>query len=237
MATWDAFALATAIAGETESIELCVGPLATAVRDPMAMAMGVASVAAIARRPVHLAIGSSSHDGGRALARARAASAPRATSARPPRRCGRCWPARRRATRESWCAPTATGCACRLPQTSLTVAAFGEATVRVAARVADRMVLNLVTPELVSTDGAAPARRDRPSRRGWRLGRRRRRSDTGDARAARTRPGSISGSRGVLRHVHRSGVRGHRGGGAGRGPPGTAAGAGAAGTGRERWDW
>ena len=60
MATWDAFALATAIAERTESIELCVGPLATAVRDPMAMAMGVASVAAVARRPVHLAIGSSS---------------------------------------------------------------------------------------------------------------------------------------------------------------------------------
>ncbi len=60
MATWDAFALATAIAERTESIELCVGPLATAVRDPMAMAMGVASVAAVAGRPVHLAIGSSS---------------------------------------------------------------------------------------------------------------------------------------------------------------------------------
>ena len=60
MATWDAFALAAAIAQETRAIELCVGPLATAVRDPMAMAMGVASVAALARRPVHLAIGSSS---------------------------------------------------------------------------------------------------------------------------------------------------------------------------------
>ncbi|MGZ8650189.1 MAG: LLM class flavin-dependent oxidoreductase, partial [Solirubrobacteraceae bacterium] len=60
MATWDAFALATAIAERTASIELCVGPLATAVRDPMAMAMGVASVAAVAGRPVHLAIGSSS---------------------------------------------------------------------------------------------------------------------------------------------------------------------------------
>ena len=49
------------------------------------------------------------------------------------------------------------------PQTSLTVAAFGEATVRVAAQVADRMVLNLVTPELV----ARMAGRAHP---GWRRG-------------------------------------------------------------------
>jgi alkanesulfonate monooxygenase SsuD/methylene tetrahydromethanopterin reductase-like flavin-dependent oxidoreductase (luciferase family) len=43
------------------------------------------------------------------------------------------------------------------PSTSLTVAAFGEATVKVAAAVADRMVLNLVTPEVVARmAGRAP---------------------------------------------------------------------------------
>ena len=60
MATFDAFALATAIAARTERIALTVGPLAVGVRDPMALAMGVASVAALGRRPVHLAIGASS---------------------------------------------------------------------------------------------------------------------------------------------------------------------------------
>ena len=149
MATWDAFALATAIAARDAPIELCVGPLATAVRDPMAMAMGVASVAAVARRPVHLAIGSSSQVVGRALARARA-RAHRAPHPRDGR--GAAAVARRGegAVRGGAGAhrrlPAAASCSDDLPD----VAAFGEATVRVAARVADRMVLNLVTPELVS---------------------------------------------------------------------------------------
>src|SRR6185503_11752860 len=60
MATWDAFALAAAIARETRQVDLCVGPLASAVRDPMAIAMGVASVAALCGRPVNVALGSSS---------------------------------------------------------------------------------------------------------------------------------------------------------------------------------
>jgi probable F420-dependent oxidoreductase len=59
------------------------------------------------------------------------------------------------------------------PTTSLTVAAFGDATVRVAARVADRMVLNLVTPELVSRmaerlqEAAGQVGRDRPRLAAW----------------------------------------------------------------------
>src|SRR3989442_637279 len=60
MATFDAFALATAIGARTKRIALTVGPLAVGVRDPMAMAMGVASVAAVSGRSVNLAIGASS---------------------------------------------------------------------------------------------------------------------------------------------------------------------------------
>src|SRR5687768_4176655 len=60
MATFDAFALATAVGLRTSSIGLTVGPLAPAVRDPAGLAMGVASVAALVGRPVQLAIGSSS---------------------------------------------------------------------------------------------------------------------------------------------------------------------------------
>ena len=155
MATWDAFALATAIAGETRSIELCVGPLATAVRDPMAMAMGIASVAAVALRPVHLAIGSSSHtlvERWHGRKRERTARHIRETAeALRPLLAGE------KTTYEGELVRTE-GYRLRLPPptTSLTVAAFGDATVRVAAQV-DRMVLNLVTPELVSTmAGRAP---------------------------------------------------------------------------------
>jgi probable F420-dependent oxidoreductase len=149
MATWDAFALATAIAERTGSIELCVGPLATAVRDPMAMAMGVASVAAVAGRPVHLAIGSSSRmvvERWHGRHRERTAQHIRETAeALRPLLGGE------KARYEGELVRT-DGYRLRLPAppTSLTVAAFGEATVRVAAQVADRMVLNLVTPELVA---------------------------------------------------------------------------------------
>ena len=115
----------------------------------MAMAMGVASVAAVARRPVHLAIGSSSHmvvERWHGRARERTARHIRETAeALRPLLAGE------KARYEGELVRT-DGYRLRLPppRTSLTVAAFGEATVRVAARVADRMVLNLVTPELVA---------------------------------------------------------------------------------------
>src|SRR4051812_10430970 len=60
MATFDAFSLATAVGLATSSIELTIGPLAVAVRDPAMLAIGTASVAALTGRPVHLAIGTSS---------------------------------------------------------------------------------------------------------------------------------------------------------------------------------
>jgi probable F420-dependent oxidoreductase len=156
MATWDAFALAAAIAARTEAIELCVGPLATAVRDPVAMAMGVASVAAVAGRPVHLAIGSSSDvvvERWHGRRRERTARHVRETAEvlRP-------LLAGEKVSYEGDLVRT-DGYRLRLPPptTSLTVAAFGDATVRVAAQVADRMVLNLVTPALVSRmAGRAP---------------------------------------------------------------------------------
>lgn len=149
MATWDAFALAAAIARETPSVELCVGPLATAVRDPMAMAMGVASVAALGGRPAHLAIGSSStlvverwH--GRRRERT-ARHIDETAQALRPLLAGE-------KSRFAGELVRTDGYRLRLepPGASLTVAAFGPATVRVAARVADRMVLNLVTPELAA---------------------------------------------------------------------------------------
>jgi len=137
MATWDAFALAAAIARETRSVELCVGPLATAVRDPMAMAMGVASVAALGGRPAHLAIGSSSGlvvERWHGRRRERTASHIRETAeALRPLLAGE------KASYEGELVRTE-GYKLRLPPpgAALTVAAFGEATIRVAAQVADR---------------------------------------------------------------------------------------------------
>src|SRR5208282_4357663 len=60
MATYDAFALATAAGLATERIRLVIGPLAVSVRDPMQIARGVASVAALTGRPTAVALGTSS---------------------------------------------------------------------------------------------------------------------------------------------------------------------------------
>jgi alkanesulfonate monooxygenase SsuD/methylene tetrahydromethanopterin reductase-like flavin-dependent oxidoreductase (luciferase family) len=61
MASFDAFVLATAIGLQTERVRLKIGPLAVAVRSPVAIALGVASVATLVGRPVDVALGSSSH--------------------------------------------------------------------------------------------------------------------------------------------------------------------------------
>ncbi len=60
MATYDAFAFATAVGVKPGNMALNIGPLAVDVRTPMTMAMGVASVAELTGRTTRLAIGSSS---------------------------------------------------------------------------------------------------------------------------------------------------------------------------------
>jgi probable F420-dependent oxidoreductase len=113
----------------------------------MALAMGVATVATIARRPVHLAIGASSpvvvdrwH--GRPWRRTATQIKETAQALRP-------LLAGERAELDGELVRTH-GYRLRLPapETSLTIAAFGDHAVRVAARFADRMVINLCTPEL-----------------------------------------------------------------------------------------
>jgi probable F420-dependent oxidoreductase len=135
--SFDAFALATAIGLSTDKARLVIGPLAVGVRSPVAIALGVASVATLTGRHVDVALGASSplivsgwHD-------------------RP-------WTGLAQRTRETVAALRATlagerirGFKLRRPQpdASITVAAFGPAMTRVAARHADELVLNLVTPE------------------------------------------------------------------------------------------
>jgi probable F420-dependent oxidoreductase len=149
MATFDAFALASAIGQQTERIALTVGPLAVGVRDPMAMALGTASVAALCGRPVNVAIGASSpvvveawH--GRPWRRTATHLRETAAALRP-------LLAGERVDHDGELARTH-GYRLRLPPpgASLTVAAFGERAIRVAARGADRMVINLCTPAVAA---------------------------------------------------------------------------------------
>ena len=60
MLHFDAFALAGAVVASTERATITVGPLAVDLRDPVAMATGVASIALLGGRPARLAVGASS---------------------------------------------------------------------------------------------------------------------------------------------------------------------------------
>ena len=163
MATYDAFALSAALATQTRSIALCIGPLAVHVRSPAAMALGVASLAELTSRSVRLALGTSSpavvgwHGRGREHPAATLEAA--AVEVRRVLRGER----------------AATGFRLRLPavEAHLTIAATGPKAVDVAARLADRMLLNLVTVEAVARlrgaldDAAAAAGRPPPPLAAW----------------------------------------------------------------------
>jgi probable F420-dependent oxidoreductase len=149
MATFDAFALATAAGLATSRIRPVIGPLAAGVRDPVTMALGASSVATLIGREVDVALGASSpaivsgwHDRPWPDPATRLAESARAL--RP-----------LLAGERSGFAGTQVrtrGFRLRrpLPDARITLAAFGPASTRVAAELADRVVLNLVTPEHVA---------------------------------------------------------------------------------------
>ncbi|WP_433086508.1 LLM class F420-dependent oxidoreductase [Dactylosporangium sp. CA-052675] len=161
MATYDAFALASA-AGPLlpAATRLVLGPFAVAVRDPMMVAMGAASVAALTGRAVSVALGTSSpvvveqwHG------RSRAGSA-------------RALDESARAVRALLAGERVGGYRLRLPPVpgELVVAAFGPRAVATAARHADRMVLNLLDPPTAGdlvTQLAAAAGGPRPRVAAW----------------------------------------------------------------------
>lgn len=149
MATYDAFALATAVGLQARHLTLTIGPLAVAVRTPMTMAMGVASVASLTGRPVRLGLGTSStvvverwHGRRRERSVTALAEAAQAT----------------RALLDGEKADVAgsvvssRGYHLRLPAPGahLSIAAFGDGALRVAAHHADRVVLNMVSPAMVA---------------------------------------------------------------------------------------
>lgn len=172
MATYDAFAFATCAGLRTEQIALTVGPLAVSVRTPMTMAMGLASVADLTGRPTALALGASStvvvqewH--GRERKRT-------ATHLDETAQIVRGLLNGEKVDFEGELA-SCRGYRLRLdpPGSPLTIAAFGPAAVKVAARRADRMLLNMVTPASLARlrkkmeQAAIEAGRDAPRLAVW----------------------------------------------------------------------
>ena len=146
MATFDAFALGAVVAERTTRAALTIGPLAVAVRDPVMIAMGAGSLAELTGRTVNVALGSSSpvlvqqwH--GRSQERTALALAESATAVRTLLDGGRADVAGEVIRTRGFRLRT------RAPGSGLTIAAFGRGAVKVAARHADRMVINLVTPK------------------------------------------------------------------------------------------
>ncbi|MFZ1063686.1 MAG: LLM class F420-dependent oxidoreductase [Acidimicrobiales bacterium] len=163
MATYDAFALGALVAERTRHIPLTIGPFAVAVRDPVMIAMGVATVAELTGRRVNVAIGSSSplvveqwH--GRVQRRPAIALAEMATALRV-LLAGEKLNLEGEVLRSQGYRLRATA-----PNCELTIAAFGAGAINVAATMSDRMVVNLVTPHLAGR--LASAMRDDAARAG-----------------------------------------------------------------------
>jgi probable F420-dependent oxidoreductase len=149
MASFDAFALATAVGLRAPGLRLKIGPLAVGVRSPVALALGLSSVTTLTGAHADLALGASSpdivngwHDRPWSTVAARAQETVEAV---------RLILAGERAAYSGKHVQTH-GFRLRRPQpdTKIAVAAFGPSMTRVAASVADEVVLNLVTPERVA---------------------------------------------------------------------------------------
>jgi probable F420-dependent oxidoreductase len=141
MATYDAFALATAVAGATSHIQPVVGPLAVTIRTPATIAMGIASITSLTGRIAHVALGTSSHVVTRWHGRTREGAAGQLAVAAQSVR-----------TLLGGDRDPDSGFRLRLPPvpSELAIAAFGPKAVRTAATFGDRMVLNMVTPAAVA---------------------------------------------------------------------------------------
>lgn len=144
MAVFDAFALATAIGLQTERITPVVGPVAVSVRTPVNIAMGAATVETAIGRPVNIALGTSSsvvvsewHGADRSRSAVRLEESIQIVR----RLLG--------GEKVDYVGDVLSSRGYRLrldpPRSTVSVAAFGERAVRVAARHGDRMVVNMVT--------------------------------------------------------------------------------------------
>src|SRR5262249_9155991 len=149
MASFDAFALATAIGIRTPALRLRLGPLPINVRTPAAIALGASSVSALTGRAVDIALGASSpvivtgwHD------REWAHSVVRM------RETIECLRPVLRGERASYAGSHVRSHGFRLrhplPHSGIGIGAFGPSMTLLAAEVADEVVLNLATPQRVA---------------------------------------------------------------------------------------
>jgi probable F420-dependent oxidoreductase len=143
----DAFALATAAGLATSRIPITVGPLPVSVRDPATIARAAASTAALVHRPVGVAIGTSSV---RVVAQMHGRSRQHAltTMARTAQAVRTLFDEAGTAVDGETVATQGYRLSLAAPGGPITVAAFGDKAIEVAARYADRMVLDLVSPRL-----------------------------------------------------------------------------------------
>ena len=172
MATYDAFALGAVIAERTDAIPLTLGPFAVAVRDPVMIAMGVASVAELTGRRVNVAIGSSSPmvvEQWHGRVQRRPALALREMAAA----LGVLLAGEKLNLEGEVLRSQGYRLRAKPPHSELTIAAFGSGAINVAATMADRMVVNLVTPLLAGhlaramRDDAQRAERSAPRVAAW----------------------------------------------------------------------
>lgn len=166
MATFDAFALATAVGLRAPGLPLTIGPLAVGVRSPVALALGLSSVAQLTGSQVDLALGASSpfivdrwH--GRDWERPAARMSETLDALRP------ILEGERSAFEGDLVRTSGFRLRSPAPETRITVAAFGPAMTRVAAAKGDAVVLNLVSPGHVDRTreviAAEASRRGRPA--------------------------------------------------------------------------
>ncbi|WP_370065426.1 LLM class F420-dependent oxidoreductase [Mycobacterium sp. MAA66] len=149
MATYDVFALATAVGHRVPGLRMKLGPLALAVRSPVALALGASSVASLTGCEVDIALGASSppivvgwHD------------RPWAQHASRMRETIECLRPILSGARADYTGDHVRSHGFRLrkplPDSRIAVGAFGPTMTRVAAQYADEVVLNLVSPAHVA---------------------------------------------------------------------------------------
>ena len=149
MATFDAFALATAIGSGTPGLRLNLGPLPISVRTPVAIALGASSVASLTGCEIDVALGASSpaivtgwHD--RDWLHGAARMRETVECLRPILRGERADYEGRYVRSHGFRLRNA------LPHNRIGIGAFGPAMIRLAAEIADEVVLNLSTPQRVA---------------------------------------------------------------------------------------
>jgi probable F420-dependent oxidoreductase len=172
MASFDAFALATAVGMRTPGLRLRLGPLPISVRTPVAVALGASSVASLTGCEIDVALGASSplivtgwHD--REWLHSAARMRETIECLRPILRGERADYAGRHIHSHGFRLRHP------LPHTGIGVGPFGPTMTRLAAELADEVVLNLASPERVAQvrrqvdDHAAAANREPPRITVW----------------------------------------------------------------------